>query len=417
MNNGLPRDTSLDSTLALLREGYDFVSRRCDRYQSNVFETRLMLRKAWCMRGAEAARLFYDDERFTRKNAMPPMTLRLLQDKGSVQTLDSRAHQHRKGMFMTLLDSEAVRHLADAFDLEWTAQLRQWEQQDEVLLFDEVREILFQATCRWAGVPVPVAKAGQKAQQFGAMIDGAGSIGPAMWVGMLKRVRAERWMRGVIDGIRSGELNPPPASAAHAIAWHRDLDDRLLGTNVAAVELINILRPAVAVGRFIVFAALALHEHPENRRPLSNGADDYLERFVQEVRRYYPFFPVIAGRARQPLEWNGLQFESGQWVILDLYGTNHDPDIWEDPQHFRPERFRDWNGSAFNFIPQGGGNPHRSHRCPGETATIELMKRAIRQLVSQMEYTVPEQDLRIDKSSFPTLPKSRFIMRDVMKIS
>src|SRR5699024_6346235 len=133
MNNGLPRDTSLDSTLALLREGYDFVSRRCDRYQSNVFETRLMLRKAWCMRGAEAARLFYDDERFTRKNAMPPMTLRLLQDKGSVQTLDSRAHQHRKGMFMTLLDSEAVRHLADAFDLEWTAQLRQWEQQDEVL--------------------------------------------------------------------------------------------------------------------------------------------------------------------------------------------------------------------------------------------------------------------------------------------
>src|SRR5699024_1968699 len=100
-----------------------------------------------------------------------------------------------------LLDSEAVRHLADAFDLEWTAQLRQWEQQDEVLLFDEVREILFQATCRWAGVPVPVAKAGQKAQQFGAMIDGAGSIGPAMWVGMLKRVRAERWMRGVIDGI------------------------------------------------------------------------------------------------------------------------------------------------------------------------------------------------------------------------
>ena len=32
---------------------------------------------------------------------------------------------------------------------------------------------------------------------------------------------------------------------------------------MAAVELLNVLRPTVAVDRFIVFAALALHRHPE----------------------------------------------------------------------------------------------------------------------------------------------------------
>lgn len=411
----IPQDTNLDSTFTLLREGYDFISKRCERYQTDVFATRLLLRKAICMRGADAARLFYDGNRFTRQGAMPPMTLRLLQDKGSVQTLDSTAHRQRKLMFMALLNSDAVEQLADAMDQEWAAQLRLWESQEQVVLFDEVRKILFQAVCRWAGLPLPVNQAEQKSQQFGAMIDGAGSIGPKMWAGMFKRTRAEKWVHGLIDEIRAGELNPPPESAASIIAWHRDLDGKLLPPAVAAIELINILRPTVAIGRFIVFAALALHQHPEQRPRLTNGFDDQLEHFVQEVRRFYPFFPVIAGRARRPLEWNGIELRQGQWVILDLYGTNHDPAIWHDPGQFRPERFQDWNEDAFNFIPQGGGNHYHSHRCPGERATIELMKHAVRQLVSHMDYTVPEQDLHIDKSQMPTLPQSRFVIQNVSR--
>lgn len=52
----IPCDEALDSSLALLSEGYTFVSRRCERLETDVFETRLMLRRAICMRGEEAAR-------------------------------------------------------------------------------------------------------------------------------------------------------------------------------------------------------------------------------------------------------------------------------------------------------------------------------------------------------------------------
>ena len=72
----IPRDKNLDSTLALLSEGCTFVSRRCRRHRSDVFETRLMLTKAVCMMGREAADVFYELERFTRKGAMPQTTLR-----------------------------------------------------------------------------------------------------------------------------------------------------------------------------------------------------------------------------------------------------------------------------------------------------------------------------------------------------
>ncbi|MDF2096949.1 hypothetical protein [Aquibaculum arenosum] len=79
----VPRLEGFDHTLPFLREGYDFISRRCDRLQSDRFLTRLMLRPVLCTRGAEAAEMVYEGGRFTRQGALPPTTLRLLQDKGS----------------------------------------------------------------------------------------------------------------------------------------------------------------------------------------------------------------------------------------------------------------------------------------------------------------------------------------------
>ncbi len=60
---------STDRTLALLSDGYAFIPRRCQHYRPNIFETRLMLTKAVCMMGQEAAEVFYEPGRFTRKGA------------------------------------------------------------------------------------------------------------------------------------------------------------------------------------------------------------------------------------------------------------------------------------------------------------------------------------------------------------
>jgi fatty-acid peroxygenase len=47
----IPHDKSLDSTLALLSDGYTFISKRCQRHQSDIFEPRLMFQKAICILG------------------------------------------------------------------------------------------------------------------------------------------------------------------------------------------------------------------------------------------------------------------------------------------------------------------------------------------------------------------------------
>jgi fatty-acid peroxygenase len=146
-----------------------------------------------------------------------------------------------------------------------------------------------------------------------------------------------------------------------------------------------VLRPTVAIAWFVVFGALALHQHQAAAAGIAEGSPDHLTDVVQEVRRFYPMFPLIGGRARSPFQWCGHRFEPGAWFILDLYGTNHDPRIWGDPGIFRPERFREWDGSAYNFIPQGGGEYGNFHRCPGEWMPLRLMSIGLDALVNRLE--------------------------------
>jgi fatty-acid peroxygenase len=409
------RRLAQDETLALLSEGYGFISERCRRTRSDVFETRLMLTRVVCMVGEEAAEVFYEPDRFTRKGALPQTTLRLLQDQGSVAVLDDETHRHRKRMFMSLMNPASRERLADAVGIRWRERLVEWEAMGEVVLHDEAREILCSAVCGWAGVPLAESEVEQRTREFAAMIEGAGTFGPRNWLGLLLRRRTERWIQDVVEKVRTGELDVPEESAAHVIAWHRDPEGELLDSEVAAVELLNLLRPTVAVAWYVTFVALALHDYPGSRQKLLAGDDGYDELFVQEVRRFYPFFPFVGGRVRDEFEWRGRRFAEGAWVLLDLYGTNHDARIWGDPEEFRPERFRDRDGSAYDFIPQGGGDHHEGHRCAGEWITIQLMKVAVRLLTRSIRYDVPEQDLRFRLSRMPAVPECRFVISNVRR--
>ncbi|MDO7907797.1 cytochrome P450 [Paenibacillus sp. JX-17] len=113
--------------------------------------------------------------------------------------------------------------------------------------------------------------------------------------------------------------------------------------------------------------------------------------------------------------WNGFSFEEGTMVLLDVYGTTHDPALWEDPDQFRPQRFKGWDGSPFDLIPQGGGDPYTNHRCAGEWLTIDMMTISFRYLNGRLDYTVPEQDLTIDLSRMPAIPASRFLMKHIQR--
>jgi fatty-acid peroxygenase len=415
MTGTMPTDAGLDSSLALLRDGYRYIGRRCDRLHSDIFRTRLMLRRAICLRGAPAARLFYDESRFIRHGAAPRRMQRTLLGVGGVQGLDDEAHRRRKQMFMAIMNPAGVQELTAISAELWRVAARAWAGQPAIVLHDEAGRLLCRAVCAWAGVPLPEIEVADRTRDLRAMIEGPAAFGPRHWGSRLARHRAERWLSTMIAQVRAGTLVPPAGSALAVIAGHTDLAGRLLPLNIAAVELLNVLRPTVAVDRFVTFAATALHEHPQWRDRLA-GSDEDLLPFVQEVRRFYPFFPFVTARVRRTFELDGARFPQGTRVLLDLYGTNHHPRLWEAPEEFRPQRFRSWSGDPYSFIPQGGGDYDLGHRCAGEHLTIELLKTAVRALTRQMTYRVPAQDLTIDLRRMPALPASGVVLSEVAPI-
>ena len=405
---GVPRTRAFDSTLAFLREGYPFIGRRCAELDSDVFTTRLMGRRAIFVSGPDAARMFWQPGRFTRRGAIPPTTLMLLQDYGSAQTLDGEDHRHRKAMMMSLQTSaDRARMLAIAAE-EWRLRFAHWPVQGRVVLFEEAESVLCTAACRWAGIPASHIDGPRLTKEFSAMIDGAGTVFRRTLQGLLLRSRTERWAKELVASVRAGRIAPPPDSPLAVIARHRDRNEQVLPVDIAANELINVLRPVVAVARFIVFGAQAMHEFPEWRARLASGDDTALTSFAQEVRRYYPFFPAVGGRVTNAFDWRGLHFEEGTWVLFDMHGTNHDARLWPEPQRFRPERFTGWQSDGFDLVAQGAGDYLAGHRCPGEAMTVDLVKSALQLLASEVVYTVPRQDLSIDLSRLPALPASRF---------
>jgi fatty-acid peroxygenase len=333
--------------------------------------------------------------------------------RGGVQALDGEAHQHRKRMFLELAAPARVEELLACSGNEWTHAIHRWHAHERVVLYDELHPLLTRAVCRWAGVPVEDEEIPLRARQLALMFDRAGAVGPGHWSARHARNRAQAWVRRFIVDVRRGRCSPSEASAAFAIAWHRDAGGALLPPRIAAVELLNILRPTVAVSVFIVFCALALQQFPHARAALLSRDGRQLDAFVQEVRRFYPFFPAAVARVRERFEWHGYVFPRGRRVLLDLYGINHDRKLWDQPDRFRPERFLRAQPGAFDFLPQGGGNAHAHHRCPGEGITLALMKQAIEFLVHHMRYTVPPQDMTIDRSRLPALPRDRFVIQNV----
>jgi fatty-acid peroxygenase len=395
-----------DATLAFLREGYRFIPDRCDKLGTDGFTTRLMLRRVICLRGETAMRIAYGTDGFTREGAMPRTVLHLLQDKGSVQQLEGEAHRHRKALFMRLLvEGSAAETVARLFAESWKTVLLQ-ERRTNVL--SSASDSLAYAACTWCGLPAKLAADAAFRRALFRMSDRAGRFGPSMLKALWQRRQVEKRLRALIPDARKSVEATPLAELAAA----RGADGARLGDDVVVVELINLLRPIVAIGRYVAFAARALYLHPRWLRQFRSGDLRSLSSFSEEVRRIAPFFPLTAAIATRDVSLEGLAIPAGQWVMADLYGTLHHPALFKDPEEFRPDRDLGWERQDYRFVPHGGGDASETHRCPGEKMTVAVMDAAVRLLACDFDWKVAIPP-RVDLSQMPAYPEGGMMLEDV----
>ncbi|MEH3032815.1 MAG: cytochrome P450 [Aeromicrobium erythreum] len=355
----------IDRTALLARDGYRFAERRRRTSDEDATRTRIAGSPALFVRGPEAVRFFYGDPALVRDGAIPEPVKGPLFGPGAVHGLDGAAHTTRKRWFLDVLDVEAVRHVSTQASAAWTADLVGWR--DEVDVFRHAATTLFEVATRWAGVVVPLDQRDRRVDDMVAMVDGFGSAGPRHLRARTARSRSQSWAAALVEQARREGATGALADVAAAADEH----GRPLPVEVAATELLNLVRPQVAVAWLVAGGTRAIAGSPSVREAVRSGEVTPLE-LAQEVRRTTPFVPMLAARAARPTSWAGVDVPEGGLVVLDVWGTNHDPRVWRDPDRFDPTRFRREPVTDDDLVPQGGGDP-QGHRCPGEDLTIALL--------------------------------------------
>jgi fatty-acid peroxygenase len=323
--------------------------------RTDIFQIRALGQTVICIQGEAAATVFYDPEKMQRKGAVPLPVQQTLTGNDAIHTTDGELHRQRKVMFLSLMTDENLACLAGLFNTELHQRFTEWEHRPAVCLFDEMARALTAAVCSWAGVALKSDEVDLRAADFITMVDAFGSIGLRNWKGRLARRRAERTIKKLIAAARAGSIPANEDTALGVVVAYREQTSEPLSNHLAAIELINVLRPTVDIAWYIVFAVMAFHDRPEWKHRFAANQDHDQLHFIDEVRRYYPFAPFMGAKTRQDFTWQDYAFPKGALVLLDMYGTNHDPRLWQQPYHFNPDRFRKHPIRPFDFLAQGGG--------------------------------------------------------------
>jgi fatty-acid peroxygenase len=391
-----------DLAVSLLRRGYLALPElwaSAGATKTEHVRTRLLGKPAHVVRGSGGARLFYDDSIVERSGVVPASLAHLLFGRGAVHGLDGSDHRSRKSLFIDVLTSARVEKLGQDVATELDDAVLSWPRREPVRLFDELVRVYGTCVVPWAGVHTEPGEAAKVARRMAQIVDGFGFAPRAYATGWAARIRSDRWAAARVREARSSDRRPAEGTMLHALSHG---PGRELPVDVAGVELLNVIRPTVAVAWLGVFAAVALTEHPEAGSVLGDPARRAERRhFADEVRRTTPFVPALAGRVRRTTTWRGTRLEPGDLLVLDVPGTNRHRGTWSDPQRFRPARFGEHPPDAFQHVPQGGGDVRVDHRCPGERVAMTLLDHTLHRL-ARTGFTLSGR--AADLTRIPTLP-------------
>lgn len=393
----------LDQTALLLVKGYAWLPDLRRKAPGPLARTRLFGRHAVGMCGPEAVRFLYDEGKVRRRGTAPEPIVSTLFGHGSVHGLDGERHRARKELFSaTARPPEAVAALTDAVVSAWDEAAATWADRSPVVLFGEAANAIASGVARWAGIPLSTADADRLASDLVALVDGFATLGPRHWRARIARVEWEGRLSRLVQEVRSGSADVPQGSVVDAVARHRE-DGEPLHPRVAAVEILNIIRPTTAACWLVAFAAHAFTRWPDQKARVREGEEE-ARSFAQEVRRFYPFAPFVGGMVRADTEWKGEPVPGGALVLVDIYGQHHTPDLWKAPYVFDPTRFTGPPVEDGVFIPQGGGDVAEGHRCPGEDVVLSVLTALSRRL-AELDYSTPPQDWTIPLGRVPTRPR------------
>ena len=328
--------------------------------------------------------------------------LRPMLGPSSVLLLDGAAHLHQRRLMLPAFHGARLERYRDIMLDATDRALAGWRPGDRISLRPHAQAITLEVIVR----AVFGVDAGAEHERLRALL--AGVLDRLTRVRRMVRIAAAGpnsprivalFRRELTDIdtelhrlIAARRLDPDLAERDDVLAMlllARDEDGRGLSDDELRDELMTLLVAGhETTANTLAWAFERLSRTPGAlERVASDGA--YAEAAVRETLRLRPVIAVVARRLTRAAEIAGLPLPEGTVVVPGILLVHRRPDVYPDPDAFRPERFLDRPPGTYTWIPFGGG----VRRCLGASFAqmeLEVVLRRIAQRVALAPVGEPE---------------------------
>ncbi|XVF57798.1 hypothetical protein PTKIN_Ptkin07bG0011800 [Pterospermum kingtungense] len=120
---------------------------------------------------------------------------------------------------------------------------------------------------------------------------------------------------------------------------------------------------------------------------------EYLKCVIKETFRLHPAGPLLPRETSASVKLGGYDIPSNTIVFINVWAIQRDPNWWENPEEFIPERFEnssvDFKGQDFQLIPFGLGR----RSCPGMPFGVASMEYLIANLLFWFDWKLPATEI------------------------
>ncbi|XP_074331301.1 LOW QUALITY PROTEIN: strychnine-11-hydroxylase-like [Apium graveolens] len=118
---------------------------------------------------------------------------------------------------------------------------------------------------------------------------------------------------------------------------------------------------------------------------------EYLKMIIKEAFRLHPPVPLlIPHETTEKCTIEGYEIPAKTRVFINTTAISMDPEVWENPEEFIPERFLnspiDFRGQHFELLPFGAGR----RGCPGTNFAVLIIELALANLLLGFDWRLPD---------------------------
>ncbi len=399
-----PRFPVALNTLGWTLRAGPFMSRARARYGS-TFSLRLASEDQWVVLSdpADVKQVFTGDPRLLHAGKANKILGPILGPK-SVLLLDEGAHMAQRKLLLPPFHGERMQRYGDLMTAVAEAEIATWPRGEPFQVWPRMQGVTLEVIMRAVFGVTDRDRLERLRTALKDALDWTTSVPRLIGLAVLGPERA------LTQRIFDRAMAPANEVVLDEIARRRrdgdvgDRDDILSllvqarhedGSPMTDGELRDELMTLLIAGHETTATALAwalerLVRHPgvldRLRDEVEAGEDAYIDAVCKETLRLRPVIPVVLRRLMEPMEIGGRMLPAGVSVAPCIYLVHRDPDVYPEPERFRPERFIEKPAGTYTWIPFGGG----VRRCLGASFALFEMKAVLAAVVCGVQLRAPQ---------------------------